>query len=152
MKKDNPTKQAGSYIGQGSSLKPLLEKVNQLKLLNDLFLPFLEPAKRDYCQVANIVGDKLVVMTANASVATQLRLEARDLLTKIQADPSLKFVKEIQYKVTPHQAVSRRRIVKPRQSPERLSEETAEMMREFASSLEDDNLRLVMEKIAKNTK
>lgn len=152
-KKENPTKQAGAYLGtdEGNALKTLLDKVSQLKALNEAFLMHLPPTLRAQCQVANIVDRRLVILAANSAIATQLRLEARDLLARMKKDKIWGFVQELQFKVNLHQTIPRHRTRKPAEVAP-LSEETAEMVKTFASTLKDDALRKVMEKIAKHTK
>jgi hypothetical protein len=84
---------------QDSALQRIFSKVQQLKQLNDVFMQALDPTLKKYCIVANVHVDKLVILTQNAAIATQLRFAVPDLLPKLQSHPLLKDIKTIECRV-----------------------------------------------------
>lgn len=114
-------------------------------------MDYLAPSMRQYCQVANITDNRLIMIVANSSVATQLRFQTFDLLRQFKADSMLKKINEIQIKVRPYTFFISR-FNTPTKNIAPLSEETANTIRSIASSLKDTTLRQIMEKIASRTK
>ena len=100
-----------------------------------------------YCQVANLVGNRLVLIVANGSIATQIRFLSADLLEKFKQDAILKRIQGIDCKVRPSPSSPKPTNAYQRKMPP-LSQETAELVRDMAGSLEDPKLRKIMEKIA----
>lgn len=153
MKTSNKAKKAGNFVTASShkepTLQPLLLKAKALHELNKQIAPFLDANLRDFCQVANIDRNRLVMLTASGTYATQLRFQTPEILKKFSSDTSLRRITEIQIKVRPahHTAPPRR----PRKV-ERLATETAELISDIANSCSDNKLKEVLLKIAKNTK
>lgn len=152
--KNPSSKKTDSYLqATDGNLKPILTKVQELEQLTQKILPYLEPNIAMYCQIANLIGSKLVIIVANGSVATQLRFQTTDLLRYFKQDPFLKNILEIQCKVRPPEsAMGRRRTPRPLPKMQSLSPETATIVSDIAESLEDPKLRDVMRRIAKNVK
>lgn len=134
----------------GQELQSVLTKIKELERLNQKFLFHLDPALKNYCQIANWQNNRLIILAANASVATQLRFQIPDLLKKFKQDSLLKKFQDIHCIVRPFssrlQSMPHPRKINP------LSPETAKQIHEIAQSLSDDKLREVMEKIAKHVK
>lgn len=152
--KNPSSKKTASYLQTtDGNLQPILAKVQELDKLNQKILPFLEPNIVKYCQIANLIGNKLVIIVANGSVATQLRFQTTDLLRHFKQDPILKNILEIQCKVRPPESpVGGRRTPRTLPKMQSLSPETANMVSDMAESLEDPKLRDIMRRIAKNVK
>ncbi|RDI44786.1 DciA family protein [Aquicella lusitana] len=147
------SKKANAYFDTSNhNLQSLLNKVKVLKALEEKIAVYLDPALRAFCQVANYSNRRLVILAANGSVATQLRFQAMDLLRKFKQDPALQEIQEIHCKVLP--SLSQPASPPAKQSAAKmppLSTETASIVREIASSLDDPKLREVMERIADRT-
>lgn len=133
---------------ENKNLNGILIKIKEINELNLRFFPILEPGIRKYCQIANRIGHRLIVLTANASIATQLRFQTPDLLRKFKQDPLLAKINEIQFKVRPvFQSETRR----PPKTIPLLSTKTAKIIQDIASNLDDEKLKEVMSRIAKHT-
>lgn len=148
----NPSKKATSYLqATGHELKTLFAKVKELRRLNEKVMAYIDPALGAYCQVANFSAGRLTIIAANGSIATQLRFQTLDLLRRFKQDPSLQFIREIQYKVqstSPHLPSPR----SAKKSMAALSPETAGIVSMMAESITDPKLREVMDRIAKRVK
>ena len=152
---DNPTKKANSFLQTDNyDLQFIFAKIRKLNEINEKVLAILDPALKRHCQVANIVGNKLILLTTNSSIATQIRFQSPDLLNKLHKISSLSHIKEIQAKVGIPPRLELRNLPKDKEPHQvaRLSLETAELILEFAQSLDDPKLKEVMERIAKNVK
>lgn len=154
--KDTYTKAAADYLKPASNeLLTVLSKVQAIDRLNKVFKPLVDDKYQRYCQVANLTNGVLVVLTANGSVATQMRYQTRDLIKALRKDPAFSHIKDIQFKVRPRQAPVFERPVdksKERKPATPLSSDTAELLLDMASTIEDPTLRAIMEKIAKTGK
>lgn len=154
--KDDQSKQAHRFLeGKSQNLGPLFAKAKELQALNQKIAAYLSPEIAHYCQVANQMGNKLTLIVANGSIATQLRFQAIDIIRKFHssADPALQKIQTIQCKVypdiamTPLQTRSRaKRKVQP------LSPETAQIIHDMAESIQDPKLKEIMERIARRGK
>ncbi|HEX4044708.1 MAG TPA: DciA family protein [Gammaproteobacteria bacterium] len=138
----------------------ILSKVKELISLNQQVAVYLDPAFRPYCQVANSSAGKLTLLTANGSIATQLRFQTNELLAYFKQDPKLCHIKEIHFIVRPITTNMGTRTVttssgrgkseQKKSGMQPLSRRTADTVRQIAQSIVDDELRKVMEKIAGN--
>src|SRR3990167_1545581 len=135
------SKKAGSLLqSEHHDLKSLMTKVKQLEKLNQKFIEYLPNELKNYCHVANINGNRLIIMAANGSIATQLRFQSPDILKKMNSNPLFACIKEIHCKVA---MPNSRRLSKTIKSATMslLSNETAALIRDFAKSLDDEKLR-----------
>lgn len=149
----NESKKVTTFLEGGRhELQTLLEKVKFIEKYHLKVMDYLDPTVRQYCQVANIIENRLVMIVANSSVATQLRFETFELLRKFKEDNLLKKIREIQYKVRPYTFYISRFDPPPAKGIAPLSEETATLVLNIAESLEDAGLRDVMKRIASHTK
>jgi hypothetical protein len=151
---DSFSKKANAYLETDSrDLQWVFSKLKQLDELNRKVSQYLDANIRNYCQVANLKDGHLMLVTANASIATQIRFQTVDLLKKFKQDPLLQKIQAIHCKVRPPltwPATSQAFIV-PLKKMKPLSHETAEFVREIAESLEDPQLKEVMKRIAGRT-
>lgn len=154
--KDTPTKSAASYLKPGKNdLLTVLSKAQAIDRLNKIFKPLVDAKYRQYCQVANLTNGVMTVLTANGSVASQLRYHAKELIQALHKDPALSHIREIQFKVRPKQAPIMDRPVdksKERKPAKPLSNNAAQLLLDMASTIEDEKLRTIMERIAKHGK
>jgi hypothetical protein len=130
-------------------LGAIFSKVKRLKEINRAVMKYLDANIAPYCQVANKMNKKLTLITANGSVATQLRFQAPDLLRAFKQDPDLNDIIEIQCKVQPLNEPSEPAVKKRKVKP--LSQDAAKAIRETAEAIEDPRLKEIMLRIAKNT-
>lgn len=146
------SKKANSYLkAESHDLRLVFAKIRELTILNEKVAQYLDPSVVKYCQVANVVGPKLVLLAANGSIATQLRFQLPDLLKKLKADPhpTLQKIQDIQCKVHPTFLPNRQPVVSKNKQPmQKPSPETARMMHELAESIDDPKLKEVMRRIA----
>jgi len=144
------SKKAGTFLG-GQDLLAILRKAKLLNEINEQLAKYLPPEIMAYCQAANIIDNKLIILTANGSLATQIRLRTPTLLEQFKADPLLKNFKEIQPKVK-RETSTRPSRQKPKEKLAPLTPETAQMVYDIAQSISDPKLREILERIAKRTK
>lgn len=146
------SKNALSFLQTGNQdLHALLAKVKRLNELNTALTPYLDRNIRDYCQVANIVGQQLILIAANGSIATQVRFQSADLLQKFKQDPILNTIQSIHCKVRPSTTQPTASTSSQSKKLPPLSLDTANLIQDIAQSIEDPAVRAALEKIAKNT-
>lgn len=144
--KDDSKKATDFLEGNNPSMQTILFKVQLLKKLNAQFVKYIDPAIVDYCQVANRVGSKLIIVAANGSIATQLRFESIELLRKFRLDPVLNNITQIETKVRPSTVTTTPKKKAPGVAP--LSKETAQLIDDIAESIQDPRLKEAMKRIA----
>ncbi len=152
--KDTDTKSISSLLQPNHrDLQTVLSKVKAIQTLNQTIIPMLDESLQKYCQVANLTNGVLVLLTANGSVATQMRYTIPDLLKKLRGNPSLRHIREVQCKVRPPVEVDvvRGGVKTKRKKVALLSTETAETLMDMAETIEDPELRAAMQRIAQNT-
>lgn len=146
-------KQAGSYLtAKNQDLRALTVKLKELAELTNKVSALLDPELAPYCQVANKVGDRLILLTANSSIATKLRFQSVELLRRLRDDPTFKGIRHIEGIVRPTKTQPRPLNTPQRKKMPPLSPETAAIVESLAQSLEDPKLRIIMERIAKRVK
>jgi hypothetical protein len=146
---DFHSKKADSFLSS-QDLQRLLQKAKLLLAINEKLKEYIAPEIFHYCQAGNIQDGKLVILTANSSVATQIRLRTSNLLAQFRQDPLLQTVQEIQAKVR-RDITATTSSKKKRQQLMPLSPETAQLVHDIAQSIEDPKLREVLERIASRT-
>jgi hypothetical protein len=148
---DKSSKKAPAFLqSEHQDLKSLFGKIQLITELNTALKPCLDENLRDYCQVANLLGDKLILLAANGSIATQIRFQTIDLLRKFKQNPTLASIRSIQCKVRPTEMPPASKVTANKMQG--LSAETANLVQDIAKSLSDPRLREIMEKIAKHRK
>lgn len=148
--RERSSKKVNAYLRiESKSLNMIVAKVQELAALNQKLALYLEPEISNYCQVANRQGNRLILIAANGSIATQLRFQGIDLVRKFKKDPVLQKIQEIQCKVRPTDSS---RFIKPAtKKVPLLSAETAETVKAIADSLSDPKLKEIMQRIAAHT-
>lgn len=149
MTKKPLTPAAGSYIESDThDLKFIFDKIRALNLIQQKVQAHLDPVLAKYCQVANLAENRLVLLVANGSIATQVRFMTNELLKKFSQDPSLQHVRQIECKVRPIATkVSEK---KPAYQVQPLTPDTAAIVRELAETIEDTTLREIMLRISEH--
>lgn len=146
---DSIFKKANSYLeSDNKAFRPILCKIKTISTLNQQLKPYLGAHLAAHCEVANIRDHTLILIAANASIATEIRLQAYDLLKRIKQDASLNHINHIQCKVKSYCSNS---YVTPTHCMQPLSETTADVLAMAAESLKDPNLKQIMLRIAKNS-
>lgn len=150
---NDQSKKASNYLQTSvRELQTVFAKLKELTLINEKVSTYLDPNFAMFCQVANITANRLVLVVANGSIATQIRFQTLDLLRRFKQDPALAFIREIQCKVRPPYNPSEAAPAYTRPPMEALSPQTAEMISEVAQSITDPRLREIMNRIARRTK
>lgn len=145
-------KNVGNYLHPNHmELQSVFSKIKTLQELNKFMLPLLGEGMAKYCQVANLVEGRLILLAANGSIATQIRFMTPDLLKKMKTFPALADIQDILCKVAPSQAISPSKSKSTPTALAPLSAETAHMVQEIADNITDPDLKRIMQKIAAHT-
>ncbi len=145
-----PSKKAFAYFSSHHhDLDSLCVKVKEWQTLNQKLSTYLDSHLATYCQLGHLIGDRLIILVANGSIATQLRFRSTDLLAQFTRDPAFKHIRHIDYKVRPVYPMSSS--LQQKRKITLLSTATAELIRNLAETIEDKTLREVMERIATRT-
>jgi hypothetical protein len=131
-------------------LHPVLEKIKKLQSLAKQMAPYFDDILKNNCQVANCEGRYVVLIVANASLATHLRFQTALLLSQFKKNPHLQMIQEIRIKIVPSRQANKNGRQRT-QAMKRLSPQTASTLRQMAASLQDERLRKIMERIASYT-
>lgn len=148
------SKKANTFLlTENRDLKFVFSKIRQLDQLNRHVAVHLDPPIRDYCQAANVIGGKLILIVANGSIATQIRYQTTDLIKKFALDPALHDIRDIHCKVRPAPtSTASRPVYRKSKRMEPISSETSTIINDIAEGIEDPKLREIMQRIAKRTK
>ena len=103
-----------------------------------------------HCVNAQLQHDTLIVHVDSPAWATKLRFQLGGLLTNLRKVPSLDGLLQIQIRVLP--GAEKKLLSRNAPPSARLSEESAELIRNLASAISDDALRASWLRLAKNTK
>ncbi|OGT39476.1 MAG: hypothetical protein A3F12_02920 [Gammaproteobacteria bacterium RIFCSPHIGHO2_12_FULL_38_14] len=146
MTTDASKKVMAYFKSPRDDLKQFFSKLKIRDALEERLSHYLHPSIQKDCCVAHLNGSRLTILTANAAVATQLRFEAANLLKKMQGDPVLKQIKEIHFKVSVNQFISKPPLKNNPMEP--LSTETSKTVFEIANTIKDERLQSILKKIA----
>lgn len=151
MDKLHLKKMSNYFQSRHQDLQPIFAKVKLLTEIHQQLTAYLDPYLASQCQTANLVNNKLVLITVNASIATQLRYQSVELLKRLQENALLKHIQHIEIKVRPalHAAALRQDTLKKMPL---LSSATAAIVREIAETVADPRLKEIIKRIAKRTK
>lgn len=127
----------------------LLAKNGLNNELLELVRKQLSGPSRLHCVNAQLPHDTLIIHVDSPVWASKLRFQLGSLLANLRQTLSLDGLQQIQVRVLP--SAENKTLGKPPASA-RLSEESAEMIRDLASAISDDTLRASWLKLAKNTK
>lgn len=147
MNQTNSKKLSQYLKDDGSELKSILSNLKKTATLNQKLSLYLDATTMKYCQVANLIDDRLVIVTANSAIATQIRFQTTDLLRQFKQDPYLQKIKTIHCKVSPGQTITRQTNY-PTKRVQLASPKTIQAILDIANSIEDPKLRAAMKKVA----
>ena len=82
-----------------TSLQNIIKKLQQLKQTDSWLKAHLDKTLVARCHVANLRDNCLVLITDNASISTQIRLQMPDIVALCQQNPDLQHIKSIQCKI-----------------------------------------------------
>lgn len=134
---------------QRGQLERLLDKVEELKILNETVSGLLEPALVPHCQVANLRSGCLVLMADSAAWATRLRYSFPDLLSRLRFEARLFNITALQCVVQKEKLT----IQKPvKDSPLKLSSENAKLFASMAQEESDPDLANALRKLSTRDK
>lgn len=102
-----------------------------------------------HCVNAQLQHETLIVHVDSPAWATKLRFQLGSLLPTLRKAPSLDGLQQILVRVLPS---AKNKPTGDTPSSARLSEESAELIRNLASAITDDTLRASWLRLAKNTK
>lgn len=81
------------------NLHKLLDKLEQLKQLNQFVAAHLEPSLAAQCQVANLRDGILILSTTSPAWKHKLRFVTLDLLSALRANPAWSSLKSIEVRI-----------------------------------------------------
>lgn len=147
LKKDS-VKKADFYLeSENRNLQIILTHLRKIKKLNECLAEHLPVEIAHYCQITNLINQKLVLIAANASIATHIRFHSQDLIKKFAKIPELAMIQKIECKVRIISNYSKQPARVYQKMP-LLSKKTAHFVREIAETIEDPKLREIMQRIA----
>ncbi len=140
------------YFQQDSkTLGKLLSKLNQLQQWNGWLKECLEQhaVLSQHCFIVSLAGTSLIVLADNPHWVTRFRFHIPVLLAKLRKYSDFENIQSICCKVQPHYIpVSS---LKNREPQQKLSAESAILVRETAKKIADEKLRIALEKIAEHS-
>jgi hypothetical protein len=129
---------------QNSQFNRLFARAGQLDKLNIILQKSLPLQFVNHCQLANISGDSLVIITDKAAYASMLRFQGPQICQALSAhlpEP----VGRLEVKVRPLPAVKR----PPASNNMQLSTKTAALLNSTAAEIEDGPLKTALHKLAR---
>lgn len=133
----------------GKLLHNLFQKLERLREFSELFALYVEPNIVAHCKLANFQNNCLIVIVDSGNWATQLRFHIPDLIIKLRQHPPLKNIQAICCKTRPDSDALNNRKRNRSRPMKQLSAKAAALMLQSIETIQDENIRKVMEKIAK---
>ncbi len=131
----------GKYL-----LKNVLDKAYQLMAINRSFIQLLPENIAQHCRVMNLKKKTLLIEADNASIATQLRYCAPELLQKMQAKPLFAEIQTLKYCVRPKVSTIEKKTPPPTKP---ISEDTNQLIEQTAQSIPHPELKAALLRLAK---
>lgn len=125
-------------------VRQLLDKVEEIRCLNELLQQFLDPFLAPHCQVANYRSGCLVIMADSAAWATRLRYAFPDLLGQ------LRYAGRLTGLLSLHCIVQKKQVTPPAPTytPLSLSLENAALFEDLSKAESDSDLAEAIKKLA----
>lgn len=101
MKYENQS--IAALLTTSPGLRPLVEKINELAILNRIVLKNLDPHLVPHCSVSNLRDGILILTTSSPTWGHQLRFSSMTLLNKLRENPQWAGLKSIQTVVRPEE-------------------------------------------------
>ncbi|HVE43657.1 MAG TPA: DciA family protein [Gammaproteobacteria bacterium] len=145
--------QANAFLQTShQELGQLFIKIKKIQALNKRFQLYLDNTLAPHCEIAHIVDTTLILIAANAAVATQIRYQSAELINKCKKDPLFRHITHIACKVSPFSKhITLRKNGSPATKMSPLSAETSRIVQSIAASIQDPKIREVLLRIAGNT-
>lgn len=124
----------------------ILDKVEELRLLNEVLVRYIDSDLAPHCQVANFRAGCLVIMANSAAWATRLRYTFPELLSRLRYEGRLYNLSSL------HCIVRKEHFMPsaPKQAPLTISSENAQLFEDIAATETDPELAAVLQKLARN--
>ncbi len=135
-------------LQSGSSvLRDLVTRAEIHRRAEQELLSAIPPELADGTRFVSCKEGELVLSAVNGSKASQIRFRQHEIMEKIRASESFRFVWKLKVKVTPPRFKE-----KPAPAKTRLSKENARLLKEEAGHTKDTKLREVLEKLASHVR
>lgn len=147
MSSHKPVAIARLMTGAAGGCAELLQHSQRLLRLTLTVREHLPEPLNRHCTVANIHGDSLVLLTDSPVWSARLRFHAPALLRELERRHAVK-LNNVRIRIEPPQA-TQQSVIKPKPN---MSETTAGLLRQVASSIEDPPLREALRRLARHYK
>jgi hypothetical protein len=138
------------FTTQDKTIKNLIAHCHQTDNLTERLRLYLPPELAPHCRVASFEKGCLTISASSSSWATQFRYaSAGNLLSELRTKEKLYHLRSIKCVVTPPGTFVPTQEVKTQRT---LSHKSAEIIRESAKKIESEELRMALEKLARNVK
>ena len=128
-----------------SNFSKILKHVARLEKMNQAIKALLSPEMVAYCQVANYREGQIILEIKNAAIATLIRFQLPNLLSKIRQDPTLAGVTSISYYIQP--AIKKQIPILPLVN-RNLSPKNAQCLNDIAAGINDPKLKSLLIKLS----
>lgn len=129
-----------------SALCRLSDRARYLATLDRAVRSQLPASIADHCRVANLRDNILVLQVDGTVWATKLRYQLPQILADLQCLPDLKGLDSVRVRVAPPQTLQ----APPPMARPRLSEQSAELLRQTADSTPDPDLAAALRRLARH--
>lgn len=128
-------------------MERLIQRGNQLLRVDILVRRLLGPGFEEHCRVANIKGSSLLLHVDSTVWATRIRYQLPELLRSLQQTEPLRQITEIQLRVQPRdETETPKKAARIRKAT--MSRDAALCVHECASSIDDEQLRSALQRLA----
>ena len=134
------------------TLGNLLSKLGQLQQWNSWLKECLLDQNKmltQHCFIVNLIGTSLIVIADNPHWVIRLRFHIPELLIQLRQYPGLENIQAMCCKVQPHYIFASSST--HREPQQKLTAKSAALLRETASKITDEKLRMTLEKIAQHS-
>jgi hypothetical protein len=143
-----PDRQLLKQVLKGSGrLQPLLERAKFLEALTLRLREAIDPVMAGHICVGNLRDDTVIITADSPAWLSNIRYLAPTLLQILQQQPGLEKLRHIQFKVQPENPAAKAQVA-PRRA--RLSTDTAHMLNEAASAIEDQDLSAALQRLSRH--
>ena len=119
-------------------LKPLLQKLQEVKLIEAQLKTYLSAGLAEHCEVVNYQKGRLLLAVSNNSWAARLRFQKADLLQHLRGFPIFSGLATIAYIVQP---LSSAKMNKPITSRRNMGAEARQTLHAWAKSVPEGELK-----------
>lgn len=140
-----PQKVALDKPRRNSQLYGLLTRAAEHETLEEAVLARLPAALAGRCRFVSYHDGDLTLSVTSSVQATQVRFHQKSILTGLREDERFRFAWRLQVKVIPN--ARRQRPPRPKM---KLSHENARLLEEEAGHTEDENLKQILQRLARH--